>query len=203
MPTPLVIPNTVMVRLLWSHGTHTPVNVLGALKNGTVTVNQTLANTVGAAIKSAFTSSGLAAVVSSSVDLVNVGLRDISTANLAEFLDNGAAVPGTDAANALPPQTALVVTLRTANAGKSYRGRTYLTGFTEASNEADGTVSVAARTAATAFLNAINTALAASSMSLAVMSRPNAAHAKAGWSTAVTTVQMRDAIWDTQRRRAR
>lgn len=199
----LIIPNTVMVRLLWQTATHRPVNVLGALKTGTVTVNQALTNTVGTAIKSAFTSSGHAAVVGTGVSLLNVGLRDLSQANLAEFVDSGAAVPGTATGDLLPPQLALVSTLRTALAGKSYRGRVYLMGYTETSSDANGQASVAARTAATTFLNAINTALQASAMQLAVMSRPNAATGKVGFSTAVTTVQMRDAIFDTQRRRAR
>lgn len=198
----LLIPNTVMVRLLWASPTHRPVNVLGALKTGTVTVNQALANTVGTAIKAAFTSSGQAAVVGTAVSLVNIGLRDISTINLAEFLDSGAAVPGTATGSLLPPQTALVSTLRTANAGRSYRGRVYLMGYVSTGMDALGASSVAARTAASNFVNAINTALQASAMQLAVMSRPNPATGKVGFSTAVTTVQMRDAIFDTQRRRA-
>jgi hypothetical protein len=202
MPS-LVIPNTVMVRLLWSQGTHAPINVMGALKTGTVTVNQTLANTVGSAIKSAFTSSGQAAQVGTGTSLLNVGLRDIATANLPEFLDNGAAVPGTATGDPLPPQIAQCVTLRTASAGKSFRGRIYLPGYTEAASDTSGQVSVAARTAAAAFVNAINSALNGSAMALAVMSRPNSATGKVGFSTTVTLVQLRDAIWDTQRRRAR
>lgn len=220
----LVVPGAAQVRLVWGLATNTMVqiNVLGATKPGNVTVNQTLANALGAAIKAAVATSGLAPVLSTATTLNTVGIRDITAANNAEFLDAGAAVAGTSAGDLLPRATSLVVTLRTARAGSSFRGRVYLGGFTETNNGPGGNPDATLQTACVNFVNAIRTALQGQGMDLGVVSRPanqvtitrdellpNGQHnidtkvqkARPGQVTAVTVVQMRNAIWDSQRRR--
>lgn len=223
MPSPpLVVTNAVQVRLLGTYSVNGVVNVLAARKTAGTTVTQTLANTVGAAIKSAW-STRIGALCGSNTSLVRVGLRDLTAANQPEFLDTGAPVSGVVASEGLPPQTALCVTLRTAKSGKSFRGRVYVWGFTETENTATGNASTAAVNAATAFITDIQSALATSQLTLSVLSRPSYAMvetrvwtlpdgsteehivtrspARAGGVEPVTIIQSRNASWETQRRR--
>lgn len=208
---PLVLPGGVLIRLIWNQsGAAAAVNVLGAQNTGSVTISQTLANTVGAAIKAAVASSGLAPHLSTTWALANVGLRDINAPSQVEYLDTGAVVAGTGVTDPLPPQTALCVTLRTGLAGRSYRGRIYLPGYVEAANTATGVILASTVTDSVAFVNAIRTALSNNGLTLAVLSRPRDAKAPvtipgteayAGAVTPVTTVLSRNVTWETQRRR--
>ena len=194
----LIVPQAALVRIIWTLGGQPfAVNVLGCRKTGATVIDQALANTVGASIKASFTSSGLAGgAVSTTVGLANVGVRDISSAANVEFIDGGASVPGSVGDDVLPPQVAYCVTLRTARAGKSYRGRVYLPGFTKGQSTTGGTVTAAARDFAAAFLNDIRTDLPATGLSLAVVSRKNLT------TELVTLAQGRDLVWDTIRGRA-
>lgn len=193
----LVIPNAVLVRLVWTSAAGgTPVNVIGFRKTGAVTVNQALADTVSATIKANFTSSGYAGFVTTSNGLVSVGVRDLSQPNLPEFIGAGAKVSGTQpAGKVLPSQVALCITLRTAKAGKSYRGRTYLPQWGDSALDAGGFVATAANTAGIAFMNENKTDLPANGLTMAVISRKTASFED------VTLVQSRDQIWDTIRGR--
>jgi hypothetical protein len=191
------------MRLIWSlSGSLYALNVLGVVNAGSVAITQALTNTLGTAIKAGLTSSGLGAQLGTAVALANIGLRDIRTANTAEFLDTAGATAGTGAGDVLPPQTAMVVTLRTAQAGRRFRGRVYLPGFVEATNSALGAYVGAA--GGVAFVTAIQSALITSGLNLGVLSRPNpdALPPSAGFITVVTAIVIRDLIWDTQRRRA-
>lgn len=199
----LIVPNAAQMRLIWATGGQLyALNVMGVVNSGSVAITQALTNTIGAAIKSALTSSGLGAQIAPAITLANVGLRDIRTANTAEFIDTGGAVAGTAAQDILPPQTAFCVTLRTAQAGRSFRGRVYLTGFSEGANTAGGTMVLG--TPPVAFVAAVQSALIASSLNLGVLSRPapDASPPRAGFITTVTSIVARDLVWDTQRRRA-
>lgn len=224
MALPLVIQNCIQVRLLFVLAGQLGVNVLHGTVTGGVVVNQALANTLGSAIKSAW-SSNLGAHCPPSTALVRVGVRDLRSANLTEFLDTGAAVGGiATAVDALPAQNAAVVTLRTALSGKSFRGRVYISGFSEAENDVNGNTATAANTAAVAFIAAVQGAMTTSLITLAVASRPaerktlvettfhadgtstartlSTTTAKAGGAQNVTSVAARDANWQSQRRRS-
>lgn len=199
----LVVANAAQMRLIWSvGGTLYALNVMGVVNSTAVAITQALTNTIGAAVKSALTSSTLGSQIHTTVALANVGLRDIRTANTAEFLDSGAAVAGTATGDLLPPQTALVITLRTAQAGRSFRGRVYLPGFAESVSTAAGIY--AGTTHGVSFITAIKSALVTSGLDLGVLSRPNAEATppRAGFITPVTSIVIRDNVWDTQRRRA-
>jgi len=218
---PLVINACVQIRLLQSVAGQGAVNVLHAIKPGTLVIDQTLANTVGAAIKGAYTTNMLP-LMGPNTALVRVGLRDLTAANSTEFLDAGAATGVGAGTESLPAQDALCITLRTAQSGKSARGRVYLSGFSEAQNTSVGLAATTAVDGAVAFIVAIQTALAASNMNLAVASRPAYAfidtrtwtlptgtevdtigrgNARPGQARLVTIIQSRNAAWETQRRR--
>jgi hypothetical protein len=191
------------MRLIWSlSGQLYALNVLGVVNAGGVAITQALTNTVGAAIKAQFTSTGHVAAISTIVSLASVGLRDIRTASQPEFIDTGGAVAGTLAGDFLPPQVALCITLRTALAGPRFRGRVYLCGFGEATNTAVGVINTTATSVN--FVTGIKTALQASALDLGVIHRPTSAPLapSAGFITVVNSIVARDAVWDTQRRRA-
>jgi hypothetical protein len=186
-----------MLRVIFANGgVPYAVNVYGFSNTGNVAITQTLTNTVGAAIKAAVVSSGLQGALGTAITLTQVGLRDLRSANQPEFLDSGVPATFNGAGDLLPLNVTLCATLRTALAGRSFRGRSYISGFTETVNQANGTASAATGTAVTAWINAINSALQSSGLALAVLSRTTSRV------TPVTSVQVRDLVWDTQRRRA-
>lgn len=193
----LVVPSAVLIRLIWAvSGTPFAVNVLGARKSGASTIDQTLTNTIGTAIKGSFTAGTLDTRLNSVVSLATVAIRDISAPNLPEFRDSGGAAASTGSAGLLPPQVALCATLRTAKAGKNYRGRYYQGGWDQSQNTATGTAAAAASTDLLAFLTAVQGNLTASGLTLAIVSRTLAQV------TDVTGIQVRDSVWDTIRKRA-
>jgi len=223
MPISPVIAATVEVRLLWVIGGAGAINVLHGIVGAGLVVNQALANTVGAAIKATVASSNLATAMPPSTSLVRVGLRDLRAPNLPEFLDTSGVASGSTAGDVLPGNVAQCITLRTAGAGKSFRGRVYIGGWLEAANDANGNQAAANATGGVAFITAIQGAMAASSITLAVASRPAEAYtinkttfhqdgtttvkqvgrgnARAGGSSAVTLIQSRTNSWESQRRR--
>src|SRR5258708_37146974 len=77
----------------------------------------------------------------------------------------GAATPGTGIATALPPGASLVISERTAQAGRGFRGRIYLPGLDSSLlTAATGAASAAGNTAAVNFITAGQTALTASAL---------------------------------------
>lgn len=199
----LVVPNAAQMRLIWSLGGQLyALNVMGVVNAGAVAITQALTNTIGTAIKAALGSSSLNGYLHTTVELANIGLRDIRTANQAEFIDTGAGVAGTGTGDVLPLQTAYCITLRTAQAGRSFRGRVYLCGYNETVNTVTGTI--AASATSVNFVAAIKAALQANGLDLGVIARPQEAPLipRAGFITTVTQIVARDLVWDTQRRRA-
>ena len=194
MPS-LVIPTAVQVRLRWTFNGVSGFNVLGGSVGGGFASSQAIANTLGTAVNGYFTSSGLAALMATTTSLLGIGLRDIRVANQPEFQSAAAAVPGTGVGNPIPNEVAAVITLRTALAGRSFRGRAYFSGAIVTQNSATGSIVAGFNTALTTFMTNVQTALAASGITLAVLSRTDSV------ATPVTLIQARDTEWDTQRRR--
>lgn len=170
MAIPSIITNGAYVRLIWSLGGELALNVIGARVLPSTTINQALAESLGSAIKSAF-GLGYNAACPTTTQLVRVGIRDMRVEHQPEFRDTGAAVTGTTALDQLPNGVAMCITLRTAGAGKSFRGRMYLSGFDENSNVA-GLINVGTADTAITFVTAIRTAFSNNGLAMAVASRP-------------------------------
>jgi hypothetical protein len=204
MPTPNdPVPNCVQVKLYW--GTSSQVsaqNVLNFLNTGAVLVSQALADQLMTQIGGIFSTSGLAAIYSGPGGLRQVGVRNLALANQAEFVSAGAGVAGTLPDEALPYGIAFCVTLRTAMAGKSFRGRLYLSGFGE-SQGAGNTALSAVGTACVAFVNGIRTSLgSAPNLDMCIVSRYSKGELRpTPITTEVTGEQARNPNWDSQRRR--
>ena len=104
------------------------------------------------------------------------------------------AFAGISGGDALPASMAIVVTLRTALRGRSYRGRVYCGPHIESDNDSSGNPVAALITAESVQWTNFLTALAGSGVSLVVASY---LHASAENVTSVSV----DGRWDTQRRR--
>lgn len=218
----LVVANAALFKVYWAFSSTTQaVNVYGCVKGSTV-INQTLANTLHSGVANALTTSGLVGHLASAVTFGAIGIRDISIADQPEFISVGTGVQGTAVGDPLPEGVALVVTLRTTKAGRSFRGRSYLGGFSEAENGPTAQASSALQTSATAYLQAIQTMLNTNGLPLGVLSRPaeqtvltktvthadgttstksHSRAARTGQITPVTVISLRNGIWDSQRRR--
>ena len=196
MVTPLVVPQGVLVRLIWRKGTADwAVNVLGAQNTTPITINQTLANTISTAVQSGFTSSGLKALCSTTWALRQIGLRDINTPNNLEYIGTAAAQSGAVGTGTLPDNVSYCVTIRTLKAGRSYRGRCYIPGAGNTQQDVNGNPVPAYINACVAFVNAVGTALSANGLTPAVISRT--LHVCTPWDSAV----QRETIFSAQRRR--
>jgi hypothetical protein len=193
----IVVSQACFVRLIWSKGgSDYAINVLAGTGLAPASVNQAVANTLGAAIKARLTSSTFVGMMNNTIALNKVGLRSIGAPGQPEYLDAGTAVVGSSANFLLPPQVALCVTLRTALVGKANRGRVYLPGFHATTSQVDGTATATAVNAALAFIDGMRADFTASGLTLAVLSRKELA------AKPVTLVQVRNNVFDTIRGRA-
>lgn len=219
----LVVPNAALVTLRWNQGTTVFYNVLGAFAPGTTTINQALANTLSSAVMSAFTGGTLISQLHTTTALGKVSIRDIRNPDLPDLVGSATGAVGTGTGDPLPLGNSICVTLRTAGAGASKRGRVYIGGLTETANDTTGKIGAAANTAAVAFITAIGSAMTSNGLSLAVVSRPaervqtvvttyhadgttdvktSTSSARTGGVTTVSLVEARNTNWDTQRRRS-
>lgn len=206
----VVQPNTIAVLCHVSTHGRPQLYTLHALYTTAGPLNPNIAETIFAQAKTNLTGNAALTHMATTFSFTGVGVRDLRTLNLPEIPSTGAAVSGSDAGTPLPDQASICVTLRTAMAGRSFRGRTYTFGWTSNSMNADGTIAVVAQTAAVNFVNAVAAGITTAGGTLAIRSpalpsRP--AHdgstlpPKDYFITPVTTVLCRDAIWDTNRRR--
>lgn len=112
-------------------------------------------------------------------------------------------VVGGIAGDPLPPQAAVVVTLRTANRGRSGRGRIYISGFSEGDSTGSQINVPRAATIQTG-MTAFRAALAAQLIPLSVLSQYTAgAPRAAGLLQTVTAHDVRNNTFGSQRRRNR
>lgn len=170
-PGPIVIPNAVQVELQWAQGTRTYHNDLHGQFSSAGAVPGTLAETLFAAFKTAFTSSGLVAQTHTTLGFTGVRVKDLRTPNLPWILSTGATVNGTGTGTALPANVCICVTLPTANAGKGFIGRQYLSGLAPVAQQDYLTHTAAAGTAAAAFFNQVASAMASNSVPMCVGQR--------------------------------
>lgn len=206
---PLVLADAVHVRLLWEFSGKKSSNILGGRVSGGFVNSQTHANDLGTAIVASYTSSGLKALCASTTYLDGVGIRDLRTPNEVEYISVAGGIAGTGAGDPLPNEVSAVVTLRTAKAGKSYRGRVYFSGANEAQNDATQHMEAAYQTAIKDFMDAVMSDMASEGITLAVLSAPRYANLVppldiqtwAGDLTDVVSTQVLDSKWDSQRRR--
>lgn len=170
-------------------------NVFAFFLDGTLT--QDLADDVATALGLAY--SEIDNFTSDVVTYHDVEVTDIRTETGPQFISTAGAFPITGAAtgHGLPYQTAALVSWSTESRGRSFRGRTYIGGFTEAHSNGNG-IDTALVTALEAFADAM---LDPPVVSFGVLSRyhNNALRDDAIW-TAFTGRRVHTS-WRSQRRR--
>lgn len=164
IPGQFVIANCIEVDLLWNLASGKQVK---SVLHGQVAAGFTATSAIAQAVYAAIIASGQwtawAAFLHTTAQFAAVALRDLRTFNNPLVQSTGAAVSGTGAGLALPPGVSLIITERTASAGRGFRGRVYLPGLDSgALVAATGAASAAANTAAVNFMTEVETALTAS-----------------------------------------
>lgn len=210
---PIVIPNAIEVDLLWNLPSGKQVkNVLHGQVAGGFNATAAIAQAVYAAIIASGSWTAYKPYINSNAAFAGVQLRDLRTPNMPYVTSTGGATVGTGVATALPPGVALVISERTANAGRGFRGRVYLPGLDSAAvTAATGAASAAANTAAVNFITAVQTALAASAITLSIANPARQAYtgrkgraigARAAGIINVTSIVARLTALTSQRRRS-
>lgn len=171
IPGPIVVPNAIEVDLLWNIvPTKTVKNVLHGQVSAGFTATAAVAQAIYAAIIASAAWTAYKANVNAGAALAGVALRDLRSAGLPLVQSTGAATAGTGTGVALPPGTAAVITLRTANAGRNFRGRIYLPGLDSTDmNLNTGNFTAAFQTNAQNFITAVQAALTASSITHSIL----------------------------------
>lgn len=200
---------TVQIVLNWVLGTQEVKNVVHVRVPGGFQATPTIADSVTSAFDALVTSSLLRPFLAATTRTPFASLRDIRNPNgaLVEGVLDGTL--GTGVSDELPKQIAAVVTLRTAKAGRSFRGRAYLPGFDEAANDPTGHIIDACKTALNNFAAGFLPVFNHDGMQLVVWNRPvidrrpgmGCAVLRPGSIENVTTAIVRDNRWDNQRRR--
>lgn len=208
---PVVIPQCAQIVLRWNlQDGKTAHNVLyGRYAGGFVgTVAQ--ANGIMTALTSGAAWTALAATLHPATTFAGVDIRDVNTANQAIISSTNAVVPGTGTGTAQPNEVALCATLRTALAGKSNRGRIFITGFDSLQTSTANVVAAGCVTALSNWAATLLTAFAAQGYTLVIGQKARAAYtgstgtfhpARPAGSVQVTSALCRDNHWDSQRRR--
>jgi len=152
----------------------------------------------------------LAAFFATTTILQSVSIRDVNTPNNALITSSLSSKAGTSASPSLPNEVALVVTLRTASAGRQNRGRSFVPGW---ATNALGAGNVAAGGAVTALQNWADTwssSLSTNGYTYVLGQKKRQAYtgstgtshpARDATSTPITSTPVRDNHWDTIRRR--
>lgn len=122
----LTVPNGAQMTLRWLTGTENMYNVIGLYVNPGFVIDQSTANSLSAVVLAAWASSNISTYVDAGTSIATVGVRDLRTANLPEYFQSPGPNSGGDVGEKCPNSMALCVTHRTAKAGKSFRGRSYM-----------------------------------------------------------------------------
>jgi hypothetical protein len=210
VPKHLVIPDTFQCRFVTSvNGRLTNVIEHGLIPAGQQ-VNVTLANAIATAMFTLW-NADLASHAPPTTTVTKAILRDLRQPSMAEVESTISSPVGTGTTDELPLQIAAVLTLRTAQAGKKFRGRSYWCGFDEGSNGPNGHMTTAMKASLDTFAAGYMGAFNQSGCTLGVAHRPTLFDENTGlpvapglgFTTAVTQVVCRDDRWDSQRRRNR
>jgi hypothetical protein len=210
VPGPIVIPNAVEVKLHWSRNGNSFSNVLHGSYTGTPALSSTFAESLFSGFKSGLTSSAFNAELSTDTSFDAVEVKDLRSANMAGFLSTGPAVTGTDATGDLADSLAIVVTLKTAQSGRGFRGRVYLGGLGAIAQGSSRDSTAQAGAAAAAFVSAIMGTMQTNSVPMVVAQRAlqagtdhagNPLPARTANTVAVTDAVIVSARLDSQRRR--
>ena len=213
LPGPRIIPNAVQVVINWNlTDGKTGHNVLYCTYSGTPALSVALAETIRAGLVNGAAWTALAAFMTTTASLASVTILDVRSSASVAFQSTGAASPGAAANPAIPDETALVITARTASRGPANRGRIYVPGWAGNAVGAGGIVAAATVAAlqtwaTTNVFNMLNSAVGAMVIAhparQAYTSPATGRHfdARVAGTVPITALTVRNNTWDSQRRR--
>lgn len=145
---PFVIPNCWRVVINWSlTDARVAHNILYGAHTGGGAPTGANAESIFNQITTGAVWTTLAGFLASTASITGVSILDVGSAQGIPVSSTGVAKPGTSASPALPDETAIVYTLRTAKSGPSGRGRAYIPGFATNALGTGGVVNAATVTA--------------------------------------------------------
>jgi len=208
---PVIVPSCAQITLSWVlEGGKTAHNVLYGRYSGAFAGTVTQCNGIMAALTTGAAWTALVPFIANTGGLSTVSIRDVNSANQPIVTSTTGNGVGTSISSALPNEVAAVITLRTALAGRSGRGRVYIPGW---ATNALGAGNVIAAAAVTALGNwgatiggAINTQgyvfVLGLKHRIAYTGTTGTIHPdRPATSIPITSTVVRDNHWDSQRRR--
>lgn len=215
IPGAITIPNCIQVVLVWSPNFalgQFVYNVAHGFVASGFAATAPIAQAIYAALATAYTAN-LASFQPTTGGLQGVQLRDIRPpGNFAPVNSTGAATPGTSASMAMPEEVAAVLTARTAQAGRGYRGRMYIPCWATNANAAGGVIASGVITGLDNFATAYLAALTAQGITGCVAQPARNSYVGVTGTThpqrpagtpAITQLFVRNNAWDSQRRRGK
>lgn len=208
---PIQIPQCCEIGLVWSNAAGKPVhNVLHGSYSGGFAGTVAQANSILTSLTTGGTWTAMAAFMTTNSALSFVTFRDLNSINNPLITSTSTGAAGTSVSTALPSETAVVITLRTARTGRANRGRIYVPNFASNATAAGDLVAAATITAIQNWANVIPGALSAQGFTFCIGQKARAAYtgstgalhpARAATTIAITGQSVRDNHWDSQRRR--
>jgi len=208
---PVVIPNCMQVVLNWTLASgKVGHNVMYGRAAGIPAPTPAMAQALFAAMTTGAAWTTVASQLAPTTALAGVSLRSVHEGEGAIVSSTGAAVPGVNPGIALPNEMALCVTLRTAKAGPSNRGRVYIPGYAEGTTVAGNMVAASVVSGAGTWVNGFISIFAGQGLTMVIGQKARQAYtgatgtphpARAAGSEVVTSAVCRDNHWDSQRRR--
>lgn len=208
---PKVIPSAAEITLYWILSSGKPAhNVLIGRYSGTYSGSAAQANAMMTALATGAAWTALAAFLSNTVSLGGLSIRDLGQPNQPLIANTTGGGVGTSASLELPNEVAAVITTRTAFTGPANRGRVYIPGWGSNALGPGNQMAAAAKTALTTWATTIAGALSGSGYTWSIGHQARQAYtgaagtehpARVAGTVPITTVEVRDAHWDSQRRR--
>lgn len=208
----LIVPNGIQFHIVWNLPDGKQARqILGMSVGSAFTPTPTLAEQARAALVTGSSWTAFAAFLAPTTSLAAVQLRDIRVADQPLVASTGTSTPGTSAGTALPSETAMVTTIRTAQVGPGNRGRAYWCGFATNAIGTGDTIAAACVTAGTNFGGNVSSAMTAIGGTWCITLPHRLAYTSPVTGTQhperpaqmkpITAQLVRDNHWDTQRRR--
>lgn len=168
-PPPIIIPNCIMVALHWSDSGREFSNVIHGNLTAVGPLNPALPETLFSAFKAnAGITAWLGTHVSTGVSFIRVTVKDMRAGNNPTLASSGLPAAGGAAGAQVPVQAAIVVTHRTAQSGRAFRGRSYLGGLTVTDLNGPREWTGATGTAAVAMLNGMQSVMTANQIPMVI-----------------------------------
>lgn len=207
----MVIPNGIRILVNYSLESGRVGHVIwGASVSAGFTPTTAIATAIFTALTTGAQFTALNAFFSTTNLITGVQLLDIRTPNQPLVSSTGGAVAGASASPSMPNEVSVVVTLRTGRTGPSGRGRSYIPGWATNALGAGNVVAAAAVTALGNWAATWSGILSAQGLTFSLALPARAAYtgvtgtqhpARSANMLAITSTQVRDNHWDTQRRR--